>query len=436
MRPDQICVSFVTLGCAKNEVDTDTMRKRLAQAGYMLADDGEAADAIVVNTCAFIQAATEESIDAILDACDMQSDASEHACVIVAGCMVSRYKGDLVKELPEVRKFVPCSKEDDIVSVLDDVFGIERIGTTSFDSGMFNEPVGASAYLKISDGCDRFCSYCTIPFIRGRYHSFTFDEICADADELIRRGARELVLIAQDTGRWGQDFDEPSSLAALLEGLSVRYPDVWLRVLYIQPEGVTDALIDVVASHDNICSYFDIPFQHGNERIIKLMNRKGSAAEFIELAQRIRRRIPDVALRTTLIAGFPGETEEEFEELLNFVEEIEFDYVGVFAYSQEDGTKAAKLEGQIDEDEKNARAQQVRDVADSISAQVVARRVGNTCHVLVCGYEEDGQVFGRTQSQAPDVDGVTFVDAGDIGQMLCVTIEDTLYYDMEGSVRS
>ena len=436
MRPDQICVSFVTLGCAKNEVDTDSMRKRLSQAGYKLADEGDAADAIVVNTCAFIQAATEESIDAILDACDIQSETSAHACVIVAGCMVSRYKDDLAKELPEVREFVPCSKEDDIVSVLDGVFGIERIGTASFDGGLFNEPVGASAYLKISDGCDRFCSYCTIPFIRGRYHSFTFDEICTDADELIRRGARELVLIAQDTGRWGQDFDEPSSLAALLEGLSVRYPDVWLRVLYIQPEGVTDELIDVVASHDNICSYFDIPFQHGNERIIKLMNRKGSAAEFIELAQRIRERIPDVALRTTLIAGFPGETEEEFEELLNFVEEIEFDYVGVFAYSQEDGTRAAKLEGQLDEDEKNARAQQVRDVADSISAQVVARRVGNTCHVLVCGYEEDGQVFGRTQSQAPDVDGVTFVDAGDIGQMLCVTIEDTLYYDMEGSVRS
>ncbi|MBQ9001781.1 MAG: MiaB/RimO family radical SAM methylthiotransferase, partial [Eggerthellaceae bacterium] len=291
-----------------------------------------------------------------------------------------------------------------------------------------------SAYVKISDGCDRFCAYCTIPFIRGRYHSFSEKDIIDEVDRLVSAGSREIVLIAQDTGRWGADLKEKSSLAQLMSHLAERHPDTWFRVMYIQPEGVTDELIEAVATHDNICSYFDIPFQHCNPEILSRMNRKGSGEEYLELLERIRMRIPDVTLRTTLIAGFPGETEEQFEELCDFVEDAELDYVGVFAYSREEGTRAYNLENQVDEDEKLARAQRIRDVADAVSTGIVSARIGQETDVLVLGEEEDGQMFGRAMCQAPDVDGVTYVPAGEVGQIVRVIISDTLVYEMEGEV--
>ena len=219
-----------------------------------------------------------------------------------------------------------------------------------------------------------------------------------------------------------------------MANLAERFEGTWFRVMYIQPEGVTDDLVECAASHDNICSYFDIPFQHANERVLRSMNRRGSARSFLELVGTIRERIPDVTLRTTLIAGYPGETEEEFEELLDFIEEADLDYVGVFAYSREEGTRSYDLDGQIDEEEKVRRAQAVRDLADTLSSARIARRVGSTADVVVCGFEEDGQPFGRAMCQAPDVDGVTYVDGGEVGDVVTVRIEDTLFYEMEGSV--
>lgn len=427
-------IAFVTMGCAKNEVDSEHMAARLIDAGYEVIDEAETADAVIVNTCSFIQAATEESIDAILEVAGFESIASGNAHLVVAGCMPARYGSDLESELTEASTFVPCADETSIVSIMDELFEIERADTVSFDvPGYELKRSGVSAYVKISDGCDRFCAYCTIPYIRGRYHSFPVEHIEAEIAGLVAGGTREIVLIAQDTGRWGQDFDEKKSLAWLMAHLAERFSETWFRVMYIQPEGITDELVETVASHDNICNYFDIPFQHANKDVLRAMNRRGSGEEYLDLMRSIRNRIPEATLRTTLIAGFPGETDEQFEELCDFVEDADLDYIGVFAYSREEGTRAYDLDGQVDEDEKLARTQRLRDLADDVCAPRIAQRIGKTMDVLVCGVEEDGQLYGRAMCQAPDVDGVTYVQSGEIGTIKRVIIDDVLLYEMEGS---
>ena len=309
------------MGCAKNEVDSEHMMKKLSASGYEIIDDPENADVVIVNTCSFIQAATEESIDAILEVAGFDSVMSGESKLIVAGCMPSRYGEDLAAEIPEASRFVTCSKEDDIVNIIDSVLGIERLVGEGIGVSL-STPVSTRvfAYVKISDGCDRFCSYCTIPYIRGRYHSFTFESIQQEVQRVVNEGAREIVLIAQDTGRWGKDLSNPSSLADLMSKLANQWPEIWFRVMYVQPEGITDDLIEAIASHENICNYFDIPLQHVNTRILSAMNRKGSAESFLQLVQRIRARIPDATLRTTLIAGFPGESDDDFQELCDFIE--------------------------------------------------------------------------------------------------------------------
>lgn len=440
-------VAFVTLGCAKNEVDTMHMRERVTSAGYRVVHDPACADAVVVNTCSFIQAATEESIEAIFDAASLPNVESGRAALVVAGCMPARYGDDLEQELSEAHAFVPCSREDDIAEVLAGVFaslfadaapcfslaaGKPGAADLVSEPGETLQPGAVSAYVKISDGCDRFCSYCAIPYIRGRYHSFPLVDICAEVDARVAQGAREIVLIAQDTGRWGTDFDEPSSLACLVGHLANLHPSTWFRVMYIQPEGISDAFLDAVASHENICPYFDIPLQHVDPTLLAAMNRRGSREEFEALVDRIRSKVPRAVLRTTLIAGFPGETEEQFENLCDFVEQAPFDYVGVFAYSREEGTRAFDLPNQIDDEEKADRAQRLRDVADASCMPRIAARVGQEMDVLVEGCEEDGQLFGRAMCQAPEVDGVVYLSEGEIGEMVRVRIVDTLLYEMEG----
>ncbi|MEG0620910.1 MAG: 30S ribosomal protein S12 methylthiotransferase RimO [Raoultibacter sp.] len=447
-------MSFVTLGCAKNEVDTAHMKKQLAAAGFLFAEDPGSADAVVVNTCSFIQAATEESLEAIFDIAGRENFAQGRAKLVVAGCMPARYGDELVDELPEAACFVPCSKEDDIVAVLAGLFPDFVVGAKDLadqtpqegsvapsegaDAGVVADTVAAaaetplSAYVKISDGCDRFCSYCTIPYIRGRYHSYPQAAIVAEVEEQRAAGVREIVLIAQDTGRWGTDFEQPSTLADLMEHLATAYPETWFRVMYLQPEGISDQLLACVARYDNICSYFDIPLQHVDASILRAMNRTGSRKEFEALLAHIRACVPDVTLRTTLIAGFPGESEAAFEELCDFIQDADFDYVGVFPYSCEEGTRAATLPGQIDEETKLERAQALRDSADSVSVARIAARIGTQLDVLVLGLEEDGQWYGRARCQAPDVDGVTYIAQGNAGEIKRVTIVDTLLYEMEG----
>lgn len=427
-------VALVTLGCAKNEVDSAHMRERMVNAGYRMVEDPSNAHAVIVNTCSFIQAATEESLDTIFELAGMPNIEEGGSKLVVAGCMPARYGVELESELTEAHAFVPCSKEDDIVSVLDELLLSDQNDLAS-ERSEENDVAPCnlvSAYVKISDGCDRFCSYCTIPYIRGRYHSFSYEEITKEVDARLGDGAREIVLIAQDTGRWGADFENPSSLACLLASLAERYPDIWFRVLYIQPEGVTEELLDAIAAHTNICPYFDIPLQHVSERILRAMNRRGSRERFTHLIDRILEKIPHATLRTTLIAGFPGETEEEFEELCDFVEDSPFHYVGTFAYSQEEGTKAAELPDQLDEESKAERTQRLRDLADAVCTARIAERIGSTMEVLVEGCEEDGQLYGRAMCQAPEVDGVVYLSKGEPGSLVSVRIVDTLLYEMEG----
>ncbi len=433
-------VSFVTMGCAKNEVDSNRMKADLREGGFVIEEDPANADAVIVNTCSFIQSATEESLEAIFEVSGLPNVAAG-AALIVAGCMPARYGDDLSSELTEAAAFVPCSKEDDIIAVVSDALGLtpdqiaalaaSTLGAVPEGAVSVNGSRPVSAYVKISDGCDRFCSYCTIPYIRGRYHSFPLEDVRAEVSKRISEGVREIVLIAQDTGRWGDDFETPSSLAKLLDALAAEFSDTWFRVMYIQPEGVTDELIDVVASRNNICKYFDIPLQHVKPHLLQAMRRRGSVDEYMALMAHIRDCIPGVVLRTTLIAGFPGETDEDFEELCDFVEEGLFDYVGVFAYSREEGTKAYDLPNQVDDDEKADRAQRLRDIADGVCTALVAERCGKTFDVLVEGTEEDGQLFGRAMCQAPEVDGVTYVESGKPGDIISVRIADTLLYEME-----
>ena len=393
-------VSLVTMGCAKNEVDSAAMARALAEAGYQVDAPADKADVIIVNTCSFIQSATEESLEAIFEAASLPLVAAGRASVVVAGCMPARYGDDLEGELTEAAAFVPCSKEDDIVAVLGSLTGFEPTAGEPAGTAL-EQPAGPTApgeggtfaYVKISDGCDRLCSYCTIPAIRGRYHSFPFETIRADVAREVDQGAREIVLIAQDTGRWGQDLPEGRDLAWLVDTLAEAFPDIWLRA----------------------------------------MNRAGSAEKFAALIGRIRAAVPDITLRTTLIAGFPGETEEQFEALCDFVAEAPFDYIGVFPYSREEGTAAAELPDQLDEDEKAERAQILRDLADAVCGPRIAERIGRPMAVLVEGAEEDGQLFGRAQCQAPEVDGVTYVSDGAIGTVVDTVIADTLLYEMEGA---
>lgn len=425
------CVSFITMGCAKNEVDSANMKEKVQRAGYRVIDEVEEADAVIINTCSFIQDATEESLDMIFQVAGLPRYAAGDAKVIVAGCMPARYGDELEAEVTEASAFLPCSKEDDIVALLE-----RLVGPASEGSSDYQPTAGPySTYVKISDGCDRFCAYCTIPYIRGRYHSFTYDTIREHVAIAVENGVREIILIAQDTGRWGTDFETPSSLSWLMRSLAVAFPQTWFRVMYLQPEGITDEFLEVMRSHDNIANYLDIPFQHVSETILRSMNRRGSRERFEELISHIRETIPGITLRTTLIAGYPGETDEEFEELCDFVSECEFDYVGVFAYSREEGTRAAELPDQIDDDEKRERAQQLRDLADAACTAHISERVGSKIQVLVEGFEEDGQLYGRALSQAPDVDGSTYLDGGVPGQIVDATIVDTLFYEMEVEVR-
>ncbi len=400
------------------------MEALLIDAGYKIADTIDDCDVAIINTCSFIQSATEESIDAILDAINYERNVP----VVVSGCMPSRFGDDLIDALPEVSEFVGCSDEGSIVSVIERLIG----KPDGKDKGHV-EQNSTWEYVKISDGCDRFCSYCTIPFIRGRYKSFSEESILKDIQSAVARGAKEIILIGQDTGIWGHDLVPPSNLATLLKHVSEMFPETWFRVMYIQPEGITDELLEVIAGNDNVCNYLDIPIQHVSTRILKDMNRASSIVDYAALSNMIREKLAPVCLRTTVMVGFPKETEEEFAELVDFLQEGYFDYVGVFAFSPEEGTLAYKMDGQIDDDEKAYRESVVRDIADAVGASFTSSFIGHNIEILVDGAEEDGQLVGHSKYQAPEVDGVTFVDEGNPFQIDLYEIEDTLLFDMEGT---
>lgn len=437
-------VLYVTLGCAKNEVDTDRMRSLLSAAGYGEATDAQSADVVIINTCSFLASATSESIETTLQLAEEVSDGIRNAPIVMCGCVPSRYGSDLPNELPEVAAFVRTDEEDGIVAVIDEVTGTVRSGTAMLPS-IKRTVEGTVAYLKISDGCDRFCSFCAIPYIRGRYHSRSAASILEEAKSLVAGGVRELVLIGQDTGIWGEDFDQtvegPHTLAELLIELAeaVRPEPVWIRVLYLQPEGMTDELIAAIRDTPEVLPYIDIPVQHCCERVLSAMNRSGSEEELEALFARLRREIPDMVIRTTYLTAFPGETEDEVDAMLDFMDRVGFDYTSVFPYSPEEGTRACEMPDQIDETTKVERTQRAIDLAESLGFAATASHVGETSLVIVDGVEEgeDGpELIGHAWFQAPDCDGAVHLDITDatVGDALNVRFVDSFCYELVGEV--
>lgn len=435
---------YITLGCAKNEVDTDRMRALLDAADYQEVDSAQDADAVVINTCSFLASATSESIETTLALAEEVKEGVRAARIIMCGCVPSRYGDQLPQELPEVSAFVRADEEDGIVAVVDEVLGVER-DMPSFIPDIKRTVEGSVAYVKISDGCDRFCSFCAIPYIRGRYHSRPADRIIAEARELVAGGVKEIVLIGQDTGIWGKDFkdqvDGPANLAQLLVALAeeLRPQHVWIRVLYLQPEGMTGELIAAIRDTPEVLPYIDIPVQHCNERVLKSMHRSGSEQQLDELFARLRSEIPGMVIRTTSLVGFPGETDEEAEQMLAFMDRNSFDYTSVFAYSREEGTRAAEMDDQVDEDVKLERAQKALDLAEALGFAATASHVGETAEVIIDGIEEnDGfsEFIGHAWFQAPDSDGAVHLDIEEacIGDIVTVEFIDSFCYELVGHV--
>ncbi|MCQ2751858.1 MAG: 30S ribosomal protein S12 methylthiotransferase RimO [Coriobacteriales bacterium] len=410
-------VGFLTLGCAKNEADTRAMVRSVNEAGFDTCfcelGYGEY-DVIVINTCAFLQSAVNESIDTILSCakeCEELTATAKYkkSKIIVCGCLPSRYGEDLYDSFPEVSAFLPVDQEEKLVETIYRVLGEKKILK---QEDATNYIYIENAYVKISDGCNRFCSYCMIPYIRGAYRSLGLKEIDEEVTRLINYGEKEIVFVAQDTGIWGSDFknqnnDEPSDLPGLLEYFANKFPDIWFRVLYIQPQSITDELLSVMAKYNNICSYLDIPMQHANTDILKAMNRTGGAEEYKALIKHIREVVPHVAIRSTFMCGFPGETEEQFEELCEFLEEIEIDFAGTFAFSPEDQTAAFNMPNQIDDATKLERQQRLNDLCEQIGFAQNEKWIGQIV---------DAQITGFSMLDDP-VDYATSSDTGDCCQM-------------------
>lgn len=437
-------ILYITLGCAKNEVDTDRMRSLLNGAGYEEVFEAADADAVIINTCSFLASATSESIETTLALAEDVADGVRGTRIVMCGCVPSRYGSDLPEELPEVAAFVRTDEEDGIVAVMDEVLGIER-DSLPFIPTVKRTVESAVAYVKISDGCDRFCSFCAIPYIRGRYHSRSAESVLAEVRDLVAGGVREIVLIGQDTGIWGSDFkgetEGPANLAQLMVAVAeaVRPHHVWVRVLYLQPEGMTDELIAAIRDTPEVLPYIDIPVQHCNARILKAMHRSGSAEELAALFATLRSQIPGMVIRTTSLVGFPGETDEEAEEMLAFMDREAFDYTSVFPYSPEDGTRAAKMEGQVPEDIKLERTQAAMDLAESLGFAATAAHVGEIAEVIVDGIEETDEgpeLIGHAWFQAPDSDGAVHLEVSEasVGDILKVRFTDSFCYELVGEV--
>lgn len=437
-------ILYITLGCAKNEVDTDRMRALLNGAGYDEVFSAEDADAVIINTCSFLASATSESIETTLTLAEEISEGVRGTRIVMCGCVPSRYGSELPDELPEVAAFVRTDEEDGIVSVMDEVLGVERVDPP-FIPSVKRTVESAVAYVKISDGCDRYCSFCAIPYIRGRYHSRSAESILSEVRNLVAGGVREIVLIGQDTGIWGTDFkgevDGPTNLAQLMVAVAeaVRPEHVWIRVLYLQPEGMTDELIAAIRDTPEVLPYIDIPVQHCNARVLKAMHRSGSAEQLSDLFAKLRAEIPAMVIRTTSLVGFPGETDEEAAEMLAFMDREGFDYTSVFPYSQEEGTFAAKMDGQVDEDVKLERTQAAMDLAEALGFAATAAHVGEVAEVFVDGIEETDEgpeLIGHAWFQAPDSDGAVHLEVTDaaVGDILQVKFTDSFCYELVGEV--
>lgn len=436
-------IGMISLGCPKNQVDAEIMLARLAEGGFEITNEVDGADAVIINTCGFIEDAKKEAIENILDMAELKKEGIIGK-IIVTGCLAERYREEIFTEIPEVDAVVGLGSNADICAVCKRVLEGESVETFGEKTCL---PLSGErllttpewfAYLKIAEGCSNHCTYCAIPSIRGEFRSRQPDDILAEAKRLAEMGVKELVVVAQDTTRYGEDLYGKSALPALLKALSRIEGIQWIRVLYCYPERITDELLDVIAETDNIANYLDIPIQHADASVLKAMNRKGDCASLLQLIKKIRARIPDVVLRTTLITGFPGETEAAFETLCTFVKEAQFDRLGCFAYSAEEGTPAASLPNQIDEDVKRERGETVMEMQYRIFDEKNRENIGKILKTVVEGYDPySDSYFGRTYRDAPDIDGqVKFTCGYELheGEFVEVEIFDVLDYDLIGEV--
>jgi ribosomal protein S12 methylthiotransferase len=435
-------VGMVSLGCDKNRVDSEVMLGLLSRAGHTIVNRPEEAEVIIVNTCGFIDPAKEESVETILEQAQYKKT-GKCRLLIVTGCLAQRYSKEIMDEIPEVDAVIGTGRFTEILDVINeceskherlaavdkpkfpDIKGIPRVLTTP----------SHTAYLKISEGCSNCCTYCVIPQLRGPHVSRPLDEVLDEAQHLVDRGVKEIILVGQDLTRYGQDLKGDVSLVGLLKEL-VKIPGlVWVRLLYCYPDRVTDELIDTIAEEEKVCNYIDIPIQHIHPEILRKMNRPANPEQIRNLLSKLRKRIPDIIIRTSLIVGFPGEGEEEFQELVDFVKEFQFNRVGVFPYSKEEGTPAARFPEQVDDKTKETRRDALMSVQQRISKRLNRQRVGQVCKVLIEGTSSEGVYFGRSYGEAPEIDGQVFVISNrplKAGDFVDVKITKAYEYDLLG----
>lgn len=435
-------VGMVSLGCPKNQVDAEHMIYNLREEGYEIIPDAALADVAVINTCGFIESAKQEAIDTILEFCALKSEGRIKA-VIVTGCLAERYKAEIRSDLPEVDAVLGIGANELLGEVIKKVISGETVDMSGDKYSLLIDArrivsTETFAYLKIAEGCDNHCTYCAIPSIRGKLRSRKIESVVAEAEWLAKMGYKEIILVAQDTTVYGLDLYGEPKICELLKRLCRIDGLKWIRTLYSYPERITDELIDLIAAQEKLVKYLDIPIQHCNDRILKRMNRKSTKAELIGLIKKLRERVPNIVLRTTLIAGFPGETEEEFEELCEFVNEARFDRLGCFAYSCEEGTPAALLPDQLDEEEKRRRADIITETQMLISDRLNQKRLGENVEVVVEGWDRYAECyFGRSSAEAPEIDGKIFFTSAApraVGEYVNVHIDDIMDYDLLGRV--
>jgi ribosomal protein S12 methylthiotransferase len=440
-------VSMVSLGCPKNLVDAEVMLGCLPSDEYEITTNEKEADIIIVNTCSFIKEAKQESIDTILDLADRKHDA-RCTLLVVTGCLPQRYQEELGAELPEVDIFIGTGEYPRIAEILaekrDSPEQLRYVGDPNFifdaDLPRMKSSPAYTAYLKIAEGCSNCCSYCVIPSLRGALRSRPLEQVLKEARELVAGGVKELNLIAQDITAYGRDFAEPATLEMLLTELVKIDGLLWIRLLYAYPDGITDELIRLIRDEEKICKYIDIPLQHISDPVLKRMGRRGGETEIRRLIGRLRSAVPDLAIRTSLIVGFPGETDDDFQRLVQFVEEARFDRLGVFCYSREEGTPAAEMEDQITERVKRQRYKKLMKVQARVSFKQNRRLIGTVEQVLAEGYSDETDLLlkGRSSRQAPDIDGLVYLTSGtaNVGDIVAVRITDSSDYDLIGEIVS
>lgn len=429
-------VFIKTLGCEKNTVDSEFAAGLLVDNGHEIVDESAAADVVLINTCGFINDAKEQSISTIFD---YISDRRVGQKIVVSGCLSQRYSKELAAEIPEVDAFIGVNNYADLPKIID---SFENRVTVREHEGEYEElgkriPFSStySASIKIAEGCNHICTYCIIPFIRGSFRSRKPENILAEAEMLAKQGVKELVVIAQDVTAYGKDFGQGEMLPDLLRKLCKIDGFKWIRLMYCYEDEITDELIEVIKSEPKICKYLDIPIQHCSNSVLKAMNRRSTHSSIVSTINKLRKQIPDIVIRTTLISGFPGETKEDFDELYDFVSEMRFDRLGVFAYSKEEGTAAARMKNQVRKDVKERRRDKIMSLQREISLELNQKYIGKTLEVLVEEDNEDGTYIGRTFMDAPDIDNaVIFTTDMTLypGQFVNVCIDDAFDYDLTG----